>query len=192
MLVVLGNFADETGISYPSQKTLASITAQSERAVRDHLHQLELAGLIERRNRYRGDGTRTSDKFQLAGGFGPSADRPQSGDKSRPQGTSLEPAADSAGGGADYRQISPRLPADSSATTGNGCRGSVSDPSDEPKRSSGHPQNRNRKRPETERERRFYLNHEDRPLSQAEAKRGLESVRDFINRGGKPHEQNGR
>jgi hypothetical protein len=181
VLVVLGNFADEDGISYPSQKTLAVVTAQSERAVRDHLDQLELAALIQRRKRYRPDGTRTSDQFQLAGGFRHRAANPQAGDKSGKQQDASKPPADSAGSDVDYRQISPRLPADSSATTGNGCRGSVSDPSEDPKRSSSYPPNQTRK--PTERERRFADKQAARPLTDAEAKRGLEHIKAFLRTG---------
>ena len=47
--VVLANYADENGECYPSVARLATITQQSERAVRGHIEALELAGVIERR-----------------------------------------------------------------------------------------------------------------------------------------------
>lgn len=60
ILVALGNFADEAGYCFPSQKRLAADTSQSERSVRQHLAALEQAGWIKREKR-RQDGTNASD-----------------------------------------------------------------------------------------------------------------------------------
>lgn len=93
VLVALAEFADEGALAYPSQATLANMTGQAERTVRAHLVYLEEKGLIKRTGRWRPDGTRTSDLFQLSGGF--------------------KPAAKSA---AYNRQDSARLPAKSAAS----------------------------------------------------------------------------
>lgn len=64
-LVTLANYASEEGVCYPSQKTIAEITAQCERSVRDHLAALEKDGFIIRVSRRRSDGTWANDAFQL-------------------------------------------------------------------------------------------------------------------------------
>lgn len=66
VLVTLANYASEDGHCYPSQETLAKMTGQSERTVREHLKALEHDGLIRRDGRRRKDGKRTSDEFFLA------------------------------------------------------------------------------------------------------------------------------
>ncbi len=65
VLVSLANYADENGFCYPSQRTIARMTAQSERTVRGHLKQLEEDGFIKRDHRYAADGQRTSDGYDL-------------------------------------------------------------------------------------------------------------------------------
>lgn len=91
VLVALAEFADAEAMAYPSQATLASMTGQGERTVRGHLAYLEVAGFLKRSGRWLPNGTRTSDLFQLSGGF--------------------KPAAKSAGGLFDNRQVSTGLPA---------------------------------------------------------------------------------
>lgn len=64
VLVALADFADENGNCYPSQQTLAGMTGQGERTVRDHLATLEEMNLISRKHR-RKEGSFTSDIFTL-------------------------------------------------------------------------------------------------------------------------------
>ncbi len=59
-------FADEHGVAYPSQRTLAVVTDMTERSVRTHLSDLEnRLKLIERRPRFKENGTRLSDFILL-------------------------------------------------------------------------------------------------------------------------------
>lgn len=56
LLLLLANYADEDGICWPSQSTLAEASEQSPDTVQRHLEKLETVGLIrrERQNRTRG------------------------------------------------------------------------------------------------------------------------------------------
>lgn len=65
VLLALANYADEAGTCYPGQTRLAEMTGQSVRSVRDHLVALEDAEIIEREERRRDDGSRTSDRYRL-------------------------------------------------------------------------------------------------------------------------------
>ncbi len=65
VLVALADRANADGYSFPGQKSLASMTGQSERTVREHLEWLEAEGFIRREERRRKDGTRTSDAYYL-------------------------------------------------------------------------------------------------------------------------------
>lgn len=66
VLVALAHFADEQGYCYPSQETLAGMTAQGVSTVRNHLDVLENTDkLIVRNHRYTEKGKRTSDGFYL-------------------------------------------------------------------------------------------------------------------------------
>lgn len=65
VLLVLAEFADETGLAYPNQDTIADVSEQGTRTVRGHLEGLESSGLIERAKRYRDDGGRLSDAYRL-------------------------------------------------------------------------------------------------------------------------------
>lgn len=97
LLFCLANYADGKGECFPSQTTISKEAELSERATRDWLKSLENAKFIERRQRRRCDGTRTSDLFKLC------FDRP-------PETPPCEPPAKSAG-----RQ---KQPADGSTPTG--------------------------------------------------------------------------
>lgn len=66
VLICLSNYADGEGRCFPGQRRLAENTEMGERTVRRHLADLEAAGLIGRTHRYRDDGSRTSDEYQLA------------------------------------------------------------------------------------------------------------------------------
>lgn len=66
VLLVLANYANEYGISWPSQKTLADQTALGERTVRRVLAGMEGRGVIRRILRRRSNGSRQSDMILLA------------------------------------------------------------------------------------------------------------------------------
>jgi DNA-binding transcriptional MocR family regulator len=61
ILLVLANYANEYGISWPSQRTLAENAACDERTVRRTLVSLEARGVIRRIARRRGNGSRQSE-----------------------------------------------------------------------------------------------------------------------------------
>lgn len=139
VLVALADFADEAGICWPSQATLASNTGQSERTVRGHVRLLEDGGWIVREQGQLPNGRYASDIYRLLappealrGGNDPRGNR---GPKRR-SGAAVsqnKPAADIAAGESqhqrqdlppDQRQISTAPAADS----GNALR----EPPDEP------------------------------------------------------------
>jgi len=66
LLLVLANYANKFGVSWPSQKTLADQTALGERTVRRVLADMERRGVIRRIVRRRGNGSRQSDMILLA------------------------------------------------------------------------------------------------------------------------------
>jgi hypothetical protein len=66
VLYVLADYADENGTCWPSQRTIASQTELSERTVRRALAELEEAHLVTRVQQSRPDGSRTTDRYQLA------------------------------------------------------------------------------------------------------------------------------
>jgi hypothetical protein len=66
ILLVLANYANEYGISWPSQKTLAENAACDERTVRRTLVRLEARGVIRRIARRRGNGSRQSDMILMS------------------------------------------------------------------------------------------------------------------------------
>lgn len=67
VLVALANYADQTGICWPSQKLLAEQTEQSVDTVQRRLSELVEVGLVARSRRQtkRGLGGRASDIYQL-------------------------------------------------------------------------------------------------------------------------------
>jgi hypothetical protein len=67
ILLVLANYANEYGVSWPSQPTLAEQSACTDRTVRSVLQQLERRGVVRRVPRRRGNGSRQSDIILLAG-----------------------------------------------------------------------------------------------------------------------------
>ena len=66
ILLVLANYANEYGVSWPSQKTVADQTALGERTVRRVLAAMDARGVIRRIARRRGNGSRQSDMILLA------------------------------------------------------------------------------------------------------------------------------
>lgn len=67
VLLTLGNYADETGVCWPSQATLARKTSMTDRSVRENLSRLESGGFIACRSRTTGKGHYTSNIYQLLG-----------------------------------------------------------------------------------------------------------------------------
>ena len=65
VLIGLAQFADSDGFCFPSQRTLAERTSQTERTVRSHLEWLENNDFISRVHRRRDNGSQTSDLIQL-------------------------------------------------------------------------------------------------------------------------------
>lgn len=66
VLMILANYADEDGVCYPSQSTIARLTAMSERTVRNHLTWLaDDAKVITRSLRRAPGGFRSTDVYQL-------------------------------------------------------------------------------------------------------------------------------
>lgn len=65
ILVALADAANGDGYAFPGQKSLAQLTGQEERSVRNHVEWLEHHGYLRRAPRRRKDGTRTSDAYYL-------------------------------------------------------------------------------------------------------------------------------
>ena len=65
VLLALVKFSDETLSCFPGHETLAGLTGLCERTVGKHLRNLRRRGLIQVRERFRENGTRTSDKYRL-------------------------------------------------------------------------------------------------------------------------------
>jgi hypothetical protein len=65
LLVMIANYAGDDGTCYPSQKLLAIDCACTDRAVGTWLATFEERGLISREDRYRPDGSQTTDLIRL-------------------------------------------------------------------------------------------------------------------------------
>lgn len=65
VLLVLSNYADEHSRAYPSHNRLSKETGLTERTVLNALKSLETKGLIDRRERRRPDGSRSSDMITI-------------------------------------------------------------------------------------------------------------------------------
>ena len=65
ILMSLADFANQDGECFPSVALLAKLTEQSASTVRRRLQELESEGLIERREQYRDNGSRTVDLIRL-------------------------------------------------------------------------------------------------------------------------------
>lgn len=66
-LLALANHADGDGVCYPGQARLCRMVGCSERALRRYLDDLQARGIIDRQQRRRADGSRTSDEYRLLG-----------------------------------------------------------------------------------------------------------------------------
>ena len=67
ILLALAAFADKDGVCYPGQAKLAAMSGMTSRTVRTHLATLEAREVIKRTSRWREDGTRNTDIYQLVG-----------------------------------------------------------------------------------------------------------------------------
>ena len=65
ILLVLANYANEFGISWPSQPTVAEQAACNDRTVRRTLLEFETRGILKRFPRWRRNGSRQSDVILL-------------------------------------------------------------------------------------------------------------------------------
>lgn len=70
-LIALADMADENFTCYPGQERISKMIGASVETVRRALRGLEDAGLLAREQRRRGDGYRTSDRYQLRVGTSP-------------------------------------------------------------------------------------------------------------------------
>ena len=104
LLLVLANYANEFGVSWPSQKTLADQTALGERTVRRVLADMEHRGVIRRIVRRRGNGSRQSDMILLSAFEGRKPAPPGMLDDG-PDGTEIDAPDQPANG--DNRPIRP-------------------------------------------------------------------------------------
>lgn len=164
VLLAIAQFVDEHAVGFPGQATLSATTEQGVRTVRRHLDFLEKRGLLVRTPRWRKDGTRTSDLYQLAGG--------------------QRPAAKLAGYEPANRPNSAGQPAKMTATPAAKLAGDpVRDPnlseilSDRSDRIISDSQNQNQgRRPITERERRHYEREERLADDRAKAPMDLREI----------------
>jgi DNA-binding MarR family transcriptional regulator len=71
VLILLADWAGETGLAWPKQATIAKYAECSIRTINRTLADLEADGLFIRKPDRRRDGRRASDRFQLdiGGGF---------------------------------------------------------------------------------------------------------------------------
>lgn len=89
VLMALAQFADDEGVCYPGQDTLARHTELSSRSVRDHLVWLEEHGYITRTERRWTDSKkRRTDLYQLQIGYEP---EPETYRKISPVGANTQP-----------------------------------------------------------------------------------------------------
>lgn len=65
VLLVLADYADDTGLSWPSKALLAKITEQDPRTIQRHLRHLERLQLVTVDVRSRKDGGRSSNSYRL-------------------------------------------------------------------------------------------------------------------------------
>lgn len=113
VLMVLADYANDEGRSYPRQKTLCEDTEFGERTIREALAALERQGKIRREERRRRDGTRTSDTILLMMGQPANA---AAGEEDVDADTSKQAAA-SAGCGRINRHVAPEQPAAAAGLT---------------------------------------------------------------------------
>lgn len=194
VLLALADFSNDLAVSFASQRVIAQMTRLAERTVRQHLADLELAGLMRRTPRRDKSGHFQYDAYQLNGGQRPelgSTNCEQPGDDRTAEGGANQPAADSAGGAVSQRQKTAAPAAENCTASGKKPQPllyrSEKRSDQEIHRTQSCPQP-DRRRPITHRERRYFADQEIRPLTDAEAKRGLQHIKDFLARGPKNDE----
>src|SRR5690606_21892293 len=130
VLLALANFANEQGLCWPSQATIAELTSQGVRTVRRHLATLEEMGLIARQARIREDGTYASDAYQLLmgdHGQNPPKAKSAAGQKGKRRTARSSPEAKSAVG-RNRRRRKTTEPAAKSAVGRNRRRQKTTEP----------------------------------------------------------------
>ena len=130
LLMCLANYADEKGLCWPSQATISREAELCERTTRDWLKKLEQMGFIERTERRREDGSRTSDFIHLCMDKAPSGDdgAPNCKDAKTLQnkqaaesaGRSQQPANDAGSPGISCRGVGQELPGNEPITEPSG------------------------------------------------------------------------
>lgn len=65
VLLVLADYADEHGVSWPSKRKLAKVSEQNPRTIQRHLQHLQKIGLIIVDARSMKDGRQTSNGYRL-------------------------------------------------------------------------------------------------------------------------------
>lgn len=66
VLLILADYANEDGVSWPSKQSIVRITEQSQRTVTRQLRQLEELGILCTKPRQRGNGSSSSNIYELA------------------------------------------------------------------------------------------------------------------------------
>ncbi len=127
VLVVLADFADAEGFCFPGQAKIAAMTCLDKRTISRHLAKWRTRGIIRRRARFRADGTRTSDIYQLCA----PSDRlrpPNKKARSKEDATSAE-QPDRTSTNQDGRRLNSTEPPDQNcATPADKLSGDPSDP----------------------------------------------------------------
>lgn len=123
VLIALADTANDDGELWPSQRYLGHKVGLRERQVREHLSRLEERGFIERMERRRQDGTRSTDLFRLT--------TPPPVYPIPPEGTDDQPA--------ESRRLADDQPAESRRDNRQSSAGPEpsGEPSVEPRHSSG-------------------------------------------------------
>ena len=70
ILIVLANYSNEYGESYPSHKKLTQLTGLSLSAIKDNLKKLRAQGIIDWENRVNDRDEYTSNLYKILGGSG--------------------------------------------------------------------------------------------------------------------------
>jgi hypothetical protein len=115
VLLALADQANDGGVCWPRQSTLAEKCGLGERALHKHLVELESGGYIVRERRHRRDGVRTSDLY------------------------TINLPAEFAGGTEAYPQNVRRLPAETRRGNPQKLRVLKEEPSKEPSEEPGPP-----------------------------------------------------
>ena len=119
VLIALASYARDDGRGcFAGQRKIAERVGCGERAARKYLAFLDRRGLIRRTHRYRNDGTRTSDGYELS--IRAIANYRHDVPVANPDYRRDVP--DGTAGNRDYRHIVPPLPAQMAATTGTNGR----------------------------------------------------------------------